>query len=181
MHWHEDKKASAPKFYPTNGRKGKKMVGKPGRDELMREKHAKHLARWEKAFIQRHNRPPTEEEKWAIIAEGRVGADLNRLRDIHTRTIESTELIDVDALKTSFMGQKAADDIDKLLAEREKAREDAESSKSLKRAKVRATCPIPFDVMKRLGSGIIAREAIQETFGIVPEEMERYFDAFFGE
>lgn len=179
MDWHPDKKANASKLYPTHGRKGKKMVGKPGKDELLREKNARYLDRWAEAFEARHNRPPTELEKRTVLMEGRVIKDYDRLRDAAVTRVVERKVDGADQLKDWVHGTEAAKKIDELMYGAQRAAEEARVQRNRARFDVRVACPIPLPVMERTRDGVAPKNLVCETFGITEPELESYLDAFF--
>ena len=177
MDWNPDTKAHASKFYPLHGRKGKKMIGKPGHDELIRSKHARFLSKWEKIFIERNGREPSEEEARTLIMEQKVIENYDRLRDIHSTTTVERVISDEKALRESVEGQRAVSAIDALMGPKDT---QEAHQRNIQRGRLRGKCPIPLSVMNKLNAGQIGQAIVASTFDIQEQEVLQYINAFFG-
>jgi hypothetical protein len=187
LDWHGDKKAPASKFYPTKGRKGKKMTGKPGHDELVGERDAKWYDKWMDAYCKRHGVYPPDDVRYEVMRTHRLRAEYERLMETGTTYVVDRDLSDMTAdgrdpvayLKESIERMKAEE------AEEKKARglvqdnpDDAERRQ--RRWDLRLKCPIPVDMMRKLKDGKMSRELLMEAYEVSADDFSLYYDAMFG-
>lgn len=184
MHWHQDNKAPASKFYPTKGRKGKKMSGKPGRDELLRSRDCKWVEKWMEAFYKVHDRYPSTEEKYEVMRTARVRDEYEFLSGSDAPAVvidREVETLASGADPVAYLSEAV---------ERQKAEEAAapafeavtatEMSDAVAAGKLRARCPIPMDLFRNHRNGKMRKEVLMAAFELSSEEFDIYFTAMFG-
>lgn len=190
MDWHGDTKAHASKFYPTNGRKGKKMTGKVGHDELMRARDSKWLSKWFEMFYTRHGRYPSTEEKYEVMLTCSLRAEYDRLSDVYRSVVIDRDVSDMLATEgsTSTYLEKS---IDKMRAEDAAAKAaspydytqatEAEIAARKIRFDLRTKCPIPVEMLRKVLEKKMPKETIMDVYDVTEADFKLYFDAMFGE
>lgn len=187
MDWHSDKKAPASNFYPTRGRKGRKMTGKPGRDELVRARDAKWLNKWIEAFKLRHQRPPSDEEKYAVMRTGRLRAEYERLSNMNVVVIIDRDTNDMLAdgrdpvayLKESIARMKAEEAARKAEEPSYEYPTEEELERTRRIIKLRVECPVPIEMMRKVRDGKLDRDIVLEAFDLDAKQFAIYYDAMF--
>lgn len=187
MDWHGDKKAPASKFYPTKGRKGKKMTGKPGHDELMRARDAKWLDKWMQMFKFRYQRFPSDEEKYEVMRTCRLRAEYERLSNMNVAVIIDRDTSDMLAddrdpvayLKESIARMRADEDARKVEIPPYEPTTEDELERARRIMKLRVECPVPIEMMRKVRDGKMDRDIVLAAFDLSAAQFTIYYEALF--
>lgn len=190
MDWHGDTKSHASKFYPTRGRKGKKMSGKVGHDELLRAMDAKWLARWFEMFYTHHNRYPSTEEKYEVGATCKFRSEYERMADMSPTVIIDRDISNmlatkdgtvayleksIDQMRANDAAVKAASPYDYTQPT------EAEIAARKIRNDLRQKCPIPVEMLRKVLEKKLPKDTIMEIYDVSEADFKLYFNAMFGE
>jgi hypothetical protein len=181
MDWHADRNTPAQKLYPSKGRKGKMMTGKPGRGELMAAKQGKWVNTYKKWYLIRHKTEPTKAQIDELIMTGMLAKEAARLSGENFTVILEVEvermdngMKPADYLAISIANRKAEDEAKKMAEPANNCDEEA------RKMRLRFGCPMPRNVIHRLMTGAVKPADICDVFGLTAQQVESYMEGFAG-
>ncbi len=192
MEWSDcGRTTKSQKFYPSKGRRGRKMVGGCGRNETLTSLYAQRLpGRWKKLFNLKFNREPSDFEMRCALRTGEIAENVKSwekqcLVDETIGKKKRRNNIGIDGVPYSvtlqaWLNERKAQGVEKKRLEDEQKAIHAASAVRLKAhlAAVEEN-KVPREMLIRISNGEDdVFSAVQIIYGVTPEEISKSLKTF---